>query len=84
MFKFKSLPILAGAAALGTAAAFVPPAAADVVGPDFNMFVCTGCTAPPATPPADPNFINTNDFNIGIAGNKTTGNPVLVLVGPHA
>jgi hypothetical protein len=79
MVKLKTLPMLAGVVALGTVGLIAASAIADVISPDFNMFVCSGCTTPPS--PADPNFINPGNFSIGIAGNHSTGNPVLVLIG---
>ncbi len=76
MWKFKSLPILAGLAALGTAAGFAPAEGSVLDSQDFQIFVCSGCTSAAG---GDPNFINTGGFNIGTAQNTT--NPLLVLIG---
>jgi hypothetical protein len=43
-----------------------------------QIYVCTGCTAPPG---GDPNFINAASINVGFAGNHTAVAPLLILVG---
>lgn len=51
---------------------FAGTAAAD------QIFVCQSCTAPPG---GDPNVITSSgSFNIGVAGNHTEQNPLLVIV----
>lgn len=43
-----------------------------------QLFVCQSCTAPPG---GDPNPIsNTGAFNVGVAGNHTEDNPLLIVV----
>jgi hypothetical protein len=47
-----------------------------------QIYVCTGCVAPPG---GDPDFINPASINVGFAGNHTAVAPLLVLVGvPNA
>jgi len=78
MRKFKTLPILASAAALGTAAFFGSPAAAGVVDSmDFQIGVC----GTPCTLDGDPNLINTANFSLSVQGGHTVDNPLLVLIG---
>lgn len=48
------------------------------IDPDPQLYVCTGCTAPPS---GDPNTINPALINIGFAGNHTSVAPLLVIVG---
>jgi hypothetical protein len=43
-----------------------------------QIYVCTGCIAPPG---GDPDFINPASINVGFAGNHTAVAPLLVLVG---
>lgn len=46
---------------------------------DPQIYVCTGCTAPPS--PGDPNLINANSINVGFAGNHAAVSPLLIIVG---
>ena len=58
----------------------VQPALADTV-VDPQIFVCQSCTAPPG---GDPDLItNTSSFTVGVAGNFTLQNPLLVIVGVY-
>ncbi len=43
-----------------------------------QIYVCTGCTAPPG---GDPNIIDPNDINVGFAGNQSSVSPLLIIVG---
>ena len=43
-----------------------------------QIYVCTGCTAPPG---GDPNLINPASINVGFAGNQTAVSPLLIIVG---
>ena len=47
-----------------------------------QIYVCTGCTAPPG---GDPNLIDPASINVGFAGSHTSVSPLLILVGaPNA
>ncbi len=43
-----------------------------------QIYVCTGCIAPPG---GDPNLINPADINVGFAGNQSAVSPLLIIVG---
>ena len=58
-------------------AVYTSPAGAQTI-VDPQIYVCTGCTAPPGT---DPNPINSNTINVGFAGNHTAAAPLLIIVG---
>jgi hypothetical protein len=48
---------------------------------DPQIFVCQSCTTPPG---GDPNIItNTGAFTVGVAGNFTLQNPLLIVVGVY-
>jgi hypothetical protein len=78
MLKFRSPPILAGAAVLGAGALFGSPAAASVAdNQDFQIGVC----GTPCTLGGDPNPINTANFSISVQGSNSVENPLLILIG---
>ena len=61
-------------------AASAPRLLADPVG-DPQIFICQTCTAPPG---GDPNIItDTSAFTVGVAGNFTLQNPLLIIVGVY-
>ena len=70
-FAWRSLLLIGSACALGFLCA--PPAVQAA-----QIYVCTGCVAPPG---GDPDFINPTSINVGFAGNHTAVSPLLVLVG---
>src|SRR5437867_10897297 len=43
-----------------------------------QIYVCTGCTAPPG---GDPNRVNPASINVGFAGSQTAGSRLLSIVG---
>lgn len=46
-----------------------------------QIYVCQSCAAPPG---GDPNIIsNTGSFNVGLAGNSTDQNPLLIVVAEY-
>ena len=74
-FAWRSLLLIGSACALGLLSA---PAGAQAVPIDPQIYVCTGCNAPPG---GDPDFINPASINVGFAGNHTSVAPLLILVG---
>ena len=73
---------LASFAVLGMLwAVSVQPALANPIVADPNIFVCQSCSAPNS---GDPNIItNTGAFHVGVAGNFTLQNPLLIIVGVY-
>jgi len=53
------------------------PLMADTV-VDPQIYVCTGCTAPPG---GDPNVIDPTSINVGFAGDHTAVSPLIIIVG---
>src|SRR5438132_2444026 len=79
MSKPKSATVLAGAAALGALALLSSPAGAVVIDP--QIFVQQSGSSPAG---GDPNLItNTGAFTVGVAGNFTLQNPLLIIVGVY-
>jgi len=49
--------------------------------PDPQIFICQSCAAPPG---GDPNIItNTAAFDVGVAGNFTLQDPLLIIIGVY-
>lgn len=79
MAKPRFLGAIVGAAALGSLALVPSPAGATVVDP--QIFVQQSGNAPAG---GDPNLItNTGALNVGVAGNFTLQNPLLIIVGVY-
>ena len=79
MLKPNPLSLFAGAAALGALALASSPAGATVVDP--QIFVQQSGSNPAG---GDPNLItNTGAFTVGVAGNFTLQNPLLIIVGVY-
>ena len=79
MLKPNPLSLLAGAAALGALALASSPAGAVVIDP--QIFVQQSGSSPAG---GDPNLItNTGAFTVGVAGNFTLQNPLLIIVGVY-
>jgi len=79
MLKPNPLSLLAGAAALSALAFASSPAGATVVDP--QIFVQQSGSNPAG---GDPNLItNTGAFTVGVAGNFTLQNPLLIIVGVY-
>ncbi len=79
MLKPNPLSLLAGAAALGALAFASSPAGATVVDP--QIFVQQSGSSPAG---GDPNLItNSGAFTVGVAGNFTLQNPLLIIVGVY-
>src|SRR5437763_15807679 len=79
MPKPKSISVLSGAAALGALALLSSPASASVIDP--QIFIQQSGSNPAG---GDPNLItNPGAFTVGVAGNFTPQNPVLIIVGVY-
>ncbi len=79
MLKPNSLSLFAGAAALGALALASSPAGATVIDP--QIFIQQSGSSPAG---GDPNLItNTGAFTVGVAGNFTLQNPLLIIVGVY-
>ncbi len=79
MLKPHPLSLFAGAAALGALAFASSPAGATVIDP--QIFIQQSGSSPAG---GDPNLItNTGAFNVGVAGNFTLQNPLLIIVGVY-
>ena len=79
MLKPNPLSLFAGAAALGALALASSPAGAVVIDP--QIFVQQSGSSPAG---GDPNLItNTGAFTVGVAGNFTLQNPLLIIVGVY-
>ncbi len=79
MLKLKSGPVLAGAAALGALALLSSPTGAVIMDP--QIFIQQSGTSPAG---GDPNLItNPGAFAVGVAGNFTLQNPLLIIVGVY-
>src|SRR6266567_1432349 len=79
MLKPNPLSLFAGAAALGALALASSPAGATVIDP--QIFIQQSGSSPAG---GDPNLItNTGAFTVGVAGNFTLQNPLLIIVGVY-
>jgi hypothetical protein len=79
MLKLKPLALFAGATALGALALAPSPAGATVIDP--QIFIQQSGSSPAG---GDPNLItNSGAFNVGVAGNFTLQNPLLIIVGVY-
>lgn len=79
MLKLKPLALFAGATALGALALASSPAGATVIDP--QIFIQQSGSSPAG---GDPNLItNSGAFNVGVAGNFTLQNPLLIIVGVY-
>jgi hypothetical protein len=79
MPKPKPISFLTGAAALGALALLSSPASASVIDP--QIFIQQSGSSPAG---GDPNLItNPGAFTVGVAGNFTLQNPLLIIVGVY-
>src|SRR5260370_6099545 len=79
MPRIQSLSMLAGAASLGALALAAAPASATVIDP--QIFIQQSGSSPAG---GDPNLITSaGAFNVGVAGNFTLQNPLLIIVGVY-
>src|SRR5689334_5454743 len=80
MPKPKPISVLTGAATLGVLAPLSSPASASVI-IDPQIFIQQSGTSPAGS---DPNLItNPGAFTVGVAGNFTLQNPLLIIVGVY-
>jgi len=71
---YRAVVVLAIACCLALVCAYQTTAQTVV---DPQIYVCTGCTAPPG---GDPNVIDPTNINVGFAGDHTSVSPLLIIV----